>query len=51
MLEITKLIPQVVSRFEMQLAHPEDGGWRCRSNTFVSQKDFEVICYKRELKA
>ena len=47
LLEINKVIPQILKSFRPRLAKPGSEGWRCISNVFVVQKDFEVILERR----
>ncbi|EXJ59424.1 uncharacterized protein A1O5_12305 [Cladophialophora psammophila CBS 110553] len=48
LLEINKVIPQILLHYHLRLAHPEDGGWSCTSHTFVQQRKFHVIVERRK---
>ena len=50
LLEITKVVPQIVQAFDMEFATVETGGLpiSCISHTFVAQKNFYVLCKRRQ---
>ncbi|KEF55246.1 uncharacterized protein A1O9_08900 [Exophiala aquamarina CBS 119918] len=49
LLEINKLIPQILRKYRLRLARPNDagGGWSCTSHTFVQQRNFDVFVERR----
>ena len=50
LLEINKVIPQILRSFRLRLKTPKTEGWRCISNVFTVQKEFEVIVERRSTK-
>ncbi|KAK6383773.1 hypothetical protein LTS17_003065 [Exophiala oligosperma] len=52
LLEINKVIPQILRKYRLTLSHPNDagGGWSCTSHTFVQQRNFDVYVERRNVK-